>query len=240
MANRLSDKFYPLDQRNLSDRIVSHIKSLIINNELKPGQRLPTENELSNLLQVSRATVREAKKVLEAAGLIEVKAGDGSYVTERGTQILAISNTFHIHNRELTIKEFFEGRKIIEVALTELAAQRSTDADIEKIEAFFSEMENSINDLDLFVESDIKFHLAVIASSHNSFLLEMYQKVTDILEKIIRSIVQLPMVRERALLMHRKIVESIKMKDPERARKASLDHLEDVWNSIKISLQIEE
>jgi len=240
MAVRWSDKFLPLDQRNLTDRIVNHMKDLIASHQLESGQKLPTEHELSKLLRVSRATVREAKKVLEAAGLIQIKPGNGSYVTGSAPQILTISDSLRFDNKQLSVKDFFEGRTIIEAAAAELAAQRSTNADIERIEACFSEMETLKDDLDDFVESDIRFHQAVVAATHNDFLIEMYQNVGDILRKTLRLIVELPMVRTRALTIHRKILGGIRMRNPTKARKASLDHLEDVWSSIKISLQIEE
>jgi len=104
MAVRWSDKFLPLDQRNLTDRIVNHMKDLIASHQLESGQKLPTEHELSKLLRVSRATVREAKKVLEAAGLIQIKPGNGSYVTGSAPQILTISDSLRFDNKQLSVK----------------------------------------------------------------------------------------------------------------------------------------
>ncbi|KKK89072.1 hypothetical protein LCGC14_2736780, partial [marine sediment metagenome] len=137
-------------------------------------------------------------------------------------------------------KEILEGRKIIEVSLTALAAERATHKDVKAIEGAIREMEKSIEDLDLFVAADMKFHLSIISSAHNNFLEEMYRRTSDILKHVISIIVQFPLVKDKALDMHWKILENIKLKDEEGARKASISHLRDVWNSIKMTLQISD
>ena len=154
--------------------VAEKIKSMILTNQLKPGDRLPSENELVSLLRVSRATIREAFHALELLGLIEVRPGAGASVkntnifnvlgfSDSGLNILLVSESF-------TLIEILEVRKILETSIVELVLKNGTSEDFEVMDEILAGMASSLYDEIGFKSADMKFHYELARMTKNRFL----------------------------------------------------------------------
>ena len=110
----MSMVFEPRKKESAVDIVVNNIKKLILDKELKPGDKLPTETELASALEVSRGSVREAMKILSAFGIIEVKVGSGTYISNRMSNKMADSFIFSFIAANPDINQFVEFRKVME------------------------------------------------------------------------------------------------------------------------------
>jgi len=118
-----------------SEEVVDQIKEAIYSRQLLPGDRLPSERELSEQFGLSRMTIRDALRVLESTGLVEIKVGasGGAYVREPNLEMLSDSLSSFLRLKKTTLLELTEARKIIETATAELAAQRATEEDLKAV-----------------------------------------------------------------------------------------------------------
>src|SRR3954452_14917545 len=123
---------------------------MIVAGDLRPGDRLPKENDLAERLGLSRNSLREAVKALSLIRVLDVRQGDGTYVTSLAPQLLLDALSFVVDfHRDDTVLEFFEVRRILEPAATALAAQRMTDEDVDALQKVLDSLRDdaSIDDL---------------------------------------------------------------------------------------------
>jgi GntR family transcriptional regulator, transcriptional repressor for pyruvate dehydrogenase complex len=154
----------------LSTDAINAIKAMILSGELKPGDRLPPEQELAGILGLSRNMLREAVKALELVRLLEVRRGDGTYVSSLEPSALLEALTFvvDLHN-DASVLEILEVRSILEPYATALAAQNRTTADLDRMEAQLSLVDED-STIDELVAADITFHGDIYTASGNSYL----------------------------------------------------------------------
>jgi len=114
---------------------------------------------------------------------------------------------------------------VIEVALTELAAQRATPEEIERIWGAVKSMEASVEDDGAFVEADLEFHMAVAKAGHNDLLEQFYHLARKLLSEVITEMVRLPKVKEESIRLQRAIARAVEQRDLHKAREAALDHV---------------
>jgi DNA-binding FadR family transcriptional regulator len=119
----------------------------------------------------------------------------------------------------------YEARAVIEIALTEMAAERATPEDIQDIRDALERMEVSVGDSEAFVESDLAFHLAVARAGKNQLLEQFYHLLRKLIVEVIHEMVSLPGVKEDSIPYQRAIIEAIDQRDPTRARQAAVDHM---------------
>ncbi len=155
------------DSRSASDRTIDAIVSLIGGGELVPATRLPPENELASLVGVSRGSLREAVRVLDYLGIVDVRVGDGTYVTELdGANLLRGLDLLGQVANESTALEIFEIRRILESAAAAIAATRITDEQLSALEAHLAVL-RSETDSERFVQLDLEFHDLIAAATGN-------------------------------------------------------------------------
>lgn len=172
--------------RSLPSVVTGRLHALIVNGTLPPGQRLPSIAELSRRFGISVAGVRESLAALEAAGLIEVRHGHGTFVRERPPldQPLAGWLSFGADPNEL--RGLNEARRVLEDALVRLAAERASPSEQAAILAAVDEMAAATQDPDRFVEADAGFHLAVAEAAHNPVLLRLMNALATVLRQQFR------------------------------------------------------
>ena len=159
------------------------VKMMIIKRGMKPGDRLPTENELAKLFSVSRSTLREAMKFLRAENVVVIRQGSGTFVSA-GTGIGEDPLGLHFTNQENLIHNLFETRMLIEPQIASLAVQRATPQDISNLKRIVAEMDKlQVNSAET-AEMDVQFHTTVAECSHNDVLIRV---VPIIIESIRRS-----------------------------------------------------
>lgn len=214
----------------ISEIVAERLQQLIIDNKLKPGDTLPSQRELSQQLGVSRPTIREAFKILEARGLINVNHGLKTTV-ERATIQSMMSNVSSV--LELTdadMFQIFEVREIIETRCAELAAERATPEDLSLIEQHLRKMKEYFNDLDRYVQADWLFHLTLVKSAHNPIINEFIEIIGRMMIRGLRQTVVLGRSFEN---IHQQIFESIRAKNGAMAKTIVHEHLMNLMRQYK-------
>ena len=165
--------FKKIQPIRLYESVADQIIKLIKSNELKPGDKLPPERELAEKFSISRASIREAFRVLEYRGLIKSTPGGGRFIREIDKDSLINTDNVILNLEKSSILELLEAREIFEVKIVELAVQRASAEDIKEIEENFNRMSGpgEIKDKDTEdvekTEMDTEFHLAIARASHN-------------------------------------------------------------------------
>ena len=174
---------------------------------------------------VGISTVHEAIQALTALGLVASHPGKGTWVREDALDRLVTPAEFESKLRELDAHLVYEARSVIEVALTELAAQRAMPEDVERIWNALAAMEVAGQDTAAFVEADMDFHLAVANAGKSGLLEQLYYLSRRLLSKAITALVTQPGVREESIRLQRAIAQAIEQRDPRQARQAAADHM---------------
>ncbi|MEA3375762.1 MAG: FadR/GntR family transcriptional regulator [Chloroflexota bacterium] len=217
MMSRISDS-------SLVDRLVDELRHMILSGEVRPGDFLPSRKELAAHFGVGLSTVHEAVQVLSAVGVLDSRPGKGTWVRSDAMDALLQPRAVRRRLGELEAREVYEARFVIEVALTELAAQRATRSDVERIWQALDSMEAAVNDDQRFVEADLAFHLAVAQAGSNELLEQFYHISRHLLKEVIAQMVKLPRVKHEAIRIQRRIAEAVAQRDPERAREMAIEH----------------
>ncbi|WP_353808103.1 FadR/GntR family transcriptional regulator [Agromyces sp. SYSU T00194] len=194
----------------VTDDAIEMIKAMIVSGELAPGDRLPPEKELSERLGLSRNSLREAVKALEVIRVLDVRRGDGTYVTSLEPRLLleAISFVLDVHD-DRSLLEVFEVRRMLESQATGIAAQRRTPDDVEALSREVDETARSA-DVETLVEHDIRFHRAIVDLAGNRTLAGLIDSLTShtVRARVWRGLTEAGAV-ERTLAEHRAIVQAI-------------------------------
>jgi DNA-binding FadR family transcriptional regulator len=212
-------------EKQRSQEVASHIKELIRDEKLKPGEKLPNELELCGLFSVSRPTIREAVKTLVSQGIIEIRRGKGTYVTQvPGIAEDPLGLDFITSpNLRLTL---IEARLIIEPGVARLATQKADDGDIAKIAASVKEMEEIVYQHKVGINAELHFHKSIAEATRNPVIMRI---VPVIMESIVKTYRDAPRTSEdhrHAFEEHKVIYEAIAARDPEGAFEAMQRHLD--------------
>lgn len=172
--------FAKVEKRKLVDQVLAQLRRIIQSGRYNIGDRIPTEAELMRLLDVGRSTVREAVQILAHAGILEVRQGHGTFIRS-----ISIKHSQE-DNRKRSFKEIFEVRRILETQILVLAAERRTEEDLSKIKSHLDARNKYLKNgrYTDYINSDIKFHIAICEATHNSMLIEMYSKLCESLYQI--------------------------------------------------------
>jgi GntR family transcriptional regulator, transcriptional repressor for pyruvate dehydrogenase complex len=161
----------PIRRVNLTSQVMDSVKRYIVDNDLKPGGRLPTEKELVAELGVSRNILREALKSLEAVGLIEIRVGDGMYVREFDYAAVMNHISFAISRTKQQLKHFMYARIIVEVGALQYIMSELQDSDVDQLEEINARFEKTEN-AGQGAKIDLEFHQKLISISRNPVLCE--------------------------------------------------------------------
>jgi DNA-binding FadR family transcriptional regulator len=154
----------------VTDEAIEKIKAMIVGGELQPGARLPKEADLAERLGLSRNSLREAVKALSLIRVLDVRQGDGTYVTslEPGLLLDALGFVVDFHQDD-TVLEFLEVRRILEPAAAAMAARLMSDEDVTALEEVLMGLDDDAS-LEELIENDLEFHRRIAAGSGNSVL----------------------------------------------------------------------
>lgn len=213
----------------VSTDIVARIKASIFSGQLRPGDRLPTERELCEQFGVSRATVRDAIRVLESGGLVRVQVGahGGPFVAEPSVLSLADSLNNHLQVQGVSMRELAELRLAIETEAASLAAQHATDDDLASLASVLRAAEGR-NGGSRSADTSIDFHLLVASAAHNGALLAVLSAVRQLLQQALERLhAQLPDMADVAVIVHRELYQALERRDGPTASRLMRQHLED-------------
>jgi len=233
--------FTPIRQARASGEIVSQIERAIFDGELQTGDRLESERELAERFGVSRITVRDALRVLEARGLVHVKVGasGGAFVSDTNVDQVAESISTMIQLRRMTLSGVAEARTVVETATSELAAERADPAAILRIEQTVEKGRSVVREQAPHTEASMDFHVAVADAAKNELLAATVAAYRDLLVQTLHDMrdVRSAKTTQKA---HEEILDAIKSHDPEAARKLMLEHLQDFEKRLRRWLATQE
>ena len=215
----------------LADVVAREIETRMLEGGLKPGDRLPSERELSVQLGVSRASLREAIQKLVARGLMESRQGGGTFVTDRLDTSFANPWEEILRDHPAVHDDLLEFRHMLEGRAAECAARRATAADRERVRLSLAQLEQAFagSDLDAQVDTDLAFHQTIAEASHNVIVghltASLLRLLRDNLRRNLSELMQVPAAKENLLDQHRAVWRAIEQGDAEQARDVAADHI---------------
>jgi GntR family transcriptional regulator, transcriptional repressor for pyruvate dehydrogenase complex len=220
-------KLTPISRTTLGEQVASQLAAMISTGKWKPGEKLPSELELRKTLHIGRSTLREALRSLSYVALVTIKPGDGTYVEHRSAQpIQGVFTQGKLRTQE-DVDDLFETRIILETELVALCARRASISDLQKIEAFAIEMEETMGQPhEKFASFDIQFHLAIADASKNRILSRLFHSIHGLIEEMLAKREYILGGHEETCLSHRKVLQALVERDVERARTAMREHLD--------------
>lgn len=215
----------PIKKKSVSDEVLNQIKNQIISGEWAPGTKIPGEIELTQMFGVSRISVREAIHRLVGMGVLTVKHGEGTYVTEMLPQEYFNTLLPILMIEAASLLEILEFRAIIETQSARLAAQRAEEEDIKRMEEILKRMEQSQGDFRKFALEDLNFHTAIALATRNKVLIKVNAIIHDMLKTAMEEIVSVS-GSEGGLYYHGRILEAIKRMDGKTAAEIMQAHID--------------
>lgn len=223
-------------KKRLYELVVEAIESLLLGERLKPGDKLPSEQELSKRFDVSRTVVREAIKVLETKNLIVTQSGRGYFIKRPTSEPIRemLKICLELEGNKDFFRKLNEARRAIEVEIAGLAAKRATKKQVRKMEMAIRDMEKNYDLLDKFVAADHNFHLELAKSVDNQVFTIIFEVIGGLCTELSRVVSSQPLARRKAIHFHQKIVEKIKSKKSSDAREVMKKHLQNADYYIRL------
>jgi GntR family transcriptional regulator, transcriptional repressor for pyruvate dehydrogenase complex len=215
----------PVSRATLPQEIVRALTDLIMKRVWKPGDLIPSEKELAMRFQVGRSTIREAVKSLVVLGVLEARAGEGSFVREPTSELLSGGFRWGLLLSEGNLDDFVDVRVLIEVECARRAAASKADDLVSQLDTTIEEMRAEPMDLGAFMESDTRFHLAIAHAARNP----IFETVGSTIQSIVRiwypKTYYIPETKGRTIAEHRAIVDGVASGDIDAAGRAMRAHV---------------
>ncbi|MBT8330348.1 MAG: FadR family transcriptional regulator [Desulfofustis sp.] len=227
--NKKLSKAKPVDK---VEQALAALHEYIVDGELEPGTELPSESEMVEQIGVSKFVMREALRVAQSQGLVEISQGRRTRVADISIKPAAGLMNLALKRSNDLLLELTEARRTLEISMVQLAAKRRTDAQVKAMEETVAMMENHQGDLLLCVEKDIEFHEIMAQATGNRVFEMIHESIAELLsesrrETMLRSGVDLPVAE------HRRVLDAIREQDPEEAVAAMSAHLDTAELSLK-------
>ena len=228
-SNRQLFEPIPTPKRNF-EVVVESIRRQIYTGNLKPGQKLPNELELSRQFNIGRSALREALKVLELSGLLTVRRGynGGTFVAPPDFEDASEVVTLTLRLGDTGLNQLIEAREVIEVRAAELAAERGTDLEAAELEAMTQRMAENIHVPARYIAADVDFHIVVAEMSRNNVFTFTLSAIRNLLSQELNHLISDRRVGRLFITHHRQITQAIAGRDPQGAGQAMRDHLQDI------------
>lgn len=214
-------------------QVIEYISNLIRDDELKKGDKLPTERELASKLGVSRNSIREALKTLDVIGLVDRRQGDGTFIKRQFDECFTDPLSIIFMLEKVEKHEILEFRNMIEIEMASLAAKRITKIEIEKLEKVYEYLVNHSNEK-ISAKYDKEFHYIIAKATKNFIVLNSYNMMSSLMDAFISDIRLKVLEKESEIrtvkTIHLDILEALRKKDPAEAVAAMKRHM-DVINS---------
>ena len=220
------------EKRVLSEQVANDLREMILNKDLKPGDKLPNELVLTEQLNVSRSTVREAIKTLRSENILEVRRGLGTFVTATpGVK----DDPFGVHfmDEGPLLKHFYEVRLVVEPQMAEMAALRATDNELAEIRKAYEEVKKAIEAGLDHTEADIHFHNIIAASTHNPIMQRILPVINEGIKSGYEETKDAKELGPKVIEQHRKIMHALTRRQAENARTTMEEHIRNGMAQIK-------
>ena len=226
-----------ISRQRLYQQVAQQLQEMILDGELKPGDKLPPERQMAEQMGVSRTVIREAVKTLEQRGLVKVLTGDGTYVSQIDPGIVSESLGRFIRQRvssfEDPLDNLSEVRRMLEIEIAGLAADRAQPEDVAAMEEALMQMESAaalpkdnLDRMERWVAADLAFHNTLAQASQNPLLPMLLEPMSSHLLEFRRMASSAPGAMEDALNYHRKLLERVRTHEASACRDIMREHLE--------------
>lgn len=219
------------------DVLVEEIISQIRSGKLKPGEVLPSQRELAKMFNVGLGSVREAIKILDVMGFINVVRGKGTYISEHPPRDAEHEARLEKALEAMSVAELVKAREIVECGAARLAAENADKEGLRRLEQLGRDMDESFNDTEVFYRVDFEFHIAVAEASNNKAIIEMVKLLVDRSHRHINFMsdslnIALPFTVEKAVSTAREVISRIKAGDGPGAESCMHRHINIVYDEI--------
>jgi GntR family transcriptional repressor for pyruvate dehydrogenase complex len=227
MPAPLKSGFEVIRRNKVYEEVAKQIERLILK-KLKPGDKLPSERELAEMLQVSRSSIRDAIRGLELMGLVEPRQGAGTIVRELSAETLTNPFASVLKHKQQLVGELLDFRKMLEPPLAARAATHASPDELSEMEEILQRQEAKLSHGEVAIAEDAEFHYTIALASGNSVVLKVLDLLMDLLRDTRERSLQLKGRPQKSLAGHRRILAAIKRHDAEAAKAAMRRHIEDV------------
>ena len=209
-----------------ASRIATQLVELIELQKLLPGDKLPPERQLAELLEVSRPSLREALHILQAQGVVQIKHGQGTFVQE---PVVAQELRASVMTKTHGLNELFDAREVLEVPAAKWAAEKATKEDIRLLRATLNQIDTITSikpiDFDQLQALDAKFHLSIVGIAGNRFINQTLNVLQDVMNMSMETTLRLPGRSEISRNQHIEILAAIESGNGELASRLTLQHI---------------
>jgi GntR family transcriptional repressor for pyruvate dehydrogenase complex len=219
--------FQAVRKTRVSEGIIEQIRDLITSGRLRPGDRLPAERDLAKILNVGRSTVREAIRALESLGVLETRAGEGTFlatVPSSGREVLS-ARLFESWESQ---RKLFEVRQVIEPDLAALAARRATEDQMAQMRLAVEDQERMVRHGDTGIKADNTFHFLLAQAAGNDILLKIMESLMDLLRETREAALQRGERPAQSMKQHRAILRAIEARDAAQAQRRMAEHIREM------------
>ncbi len=227
MSAPVKSDFEAIRRNKVYEQVASQIERLILQ-KLQPGDKLPSERELAEMLQVSRSSIRDAIRSLELMGLVEPRQGAGTIVRELSAESLVNPFANALKRRRALVSELLDFRKMLEPPLAARPATHASPDEVSEMEEILHRQEATLSHGEVAIAEDAEFHYSIALASGNSVVLKVLDILMDLLRDTRERSLQLEGRPQKSLAGHRRILAAIKRHDAEAAKDAMRRHIEDV------------
>lgn len=220
--------FDPVVTGRISEEIVEQVKLAIRSGRLELGDRLPPERELTSRFGVSRVSVRDALRILEAGGLIEIRVGarGGAYVRAPDSDMVAEGIGNMLLLRSVSAQDVTDARRVLELGIVPMACERATDEDLAVLDAIIAESREALRGGAYQMHLSARFHLALAQAAHNPALEMLVESLRGpLLMSLLEAKDASPAMGVRGVREHAAIVKAVRERDPDRAHAIMTRHL---------------
>ena len=219
-----------ISRDSISDQVFVQMKEQILEGEWKPGEKIPSENELARQFGVSRVTVRNALQKLSALELLETRFGEGSFVRSPDAASVMSPLIPAAYLNDNGMEEILQLRRMIEGPVCGEACRRASEEDVKELESLFQKMEATKDYLPEFARFDYLFHIKMARIAGNSIIMRIYDIMNEVMKCSFEKVVQARGNRA-GLYYHGRIVDGFERKDDEAAEKIMDEHMKELYES---------
>jgi GntR family transcriptional regulator, transcriptional repressor for pyruvate dehydrogenase complex len=222
-----NSEFEVIRRKKVYEEVAEQIERLILK-KLKPGDKLPSERDLVQMLQVSSSSIRDAIRGLELAGVVEPRQGAGTIIREIPAESFVNPLADALKHRRERVSELLDFRKMLEPPLAARAATHASAEEISEMEEILRRQERWQAQGEPAISEDAEFHYTIALSSGNSVVLKVIDTIMDLLRDTRERSLQVEGRLQKSLAGHRRILAAIKCHDAEAAGAAMRRHIEDI------------
>ncbi len=222
----------PVKRSRVHDEIVEQLTALIREGRLKPGDRLPPERQLADAFRVSRTSVRSAFRVLELMGLIASRQGNGTYVAQVSPEALVTPLAAILTTQRHAIQELMDVRQMLEPPIAARAALRAGEDDVQELGEIVERQRARVEAGEPGVEEDTAFHYALAVACKNGVILQIMDLTMNLLRETRSQWLQGRDRAAKSVAGHERVLRAVQARDPEAARRAMQEHIEEIAHTI--------